>query len=92
MSSINMSVGHKIIARGEIMTTTEEIRKALIEALKQPMITQRELAEKIGVSQSMISHYASGRKMPSLDTLSRLCSVLDLDANEILCVKRPKEY
>ena len=69
------------------MTTTEEIRKALIEALKQPMITQRELAEKIGVSQSMISHYASGRKMPSLDTLSRLCSVLDLDANEILCIK-----
>ena len=40
----------------------------------------------------MISHYASGRKLSALDTLSRLCPVLDLDANEILCVKKPKQY
>ena len=70
----------------------EQIRHALTEALRQRTFTQAELAEKIGVTQSMISHYASGRKMPALDTLSRLCSVLDLDANEILCVERPKQY
>ena len=74
------------------MTTMEQIRHALTEALQQRTFTQAELAEKIGVTQSMISHYASGRKMPALDTLSRLCSVLDLDANEILCVERPKQY
>ena len=74
------------------MTTMEQIRLALTEALRQRTFTQAELAEKIGVTQSMISHYASGRKMPALDTLSRLCSVLDLDANEILCVERPKQY
>ena len=74
------------------MTTIQEIQKALTEALKQRTITQAELAEKVGVTQSMISHYISGRKLPALDTLSRLCSILDLDANEILCVKRPKEY
>lgn len=74
------------------MVTVEEIRKALAEALKQQNFTQAELASKIGVTQSMISHYISGRKMPALDTLSRLCTVLDLDANEILCVERPKQY
>ena len=74
------------------MTTIQEIQNAIIEALKQRELTQTELAQKIGVSQSMISHYASGRKLPALDTLSRLCSVLDLDANEILCVKKPKQY
>lgn len=74
------------------MTTINEIQKALTEALRQRTITQAELAEKVGVTQSMISHYISGRKLPALDTLSRLCSVLDLDANEILCVKRPKQY
>ena len=74
------------------MTTIQEIQKALTEALKQRTITQAELAEKVGVTQSMISHYISGRKLPALDTLSRLCSILDLDANEILCVKRPKQY
>lgn len=74
------------------MVTTEEIKKTLMEALKHSDMKQEELAQKIGVSQSMISHYASGRKMPALDTLSRLCAVLDLDANEILCVERPKQF
>jgi transcriptional regulator with XRE-family HTH domain len=74
------------------MTTIIEIQNALIEALKQQTFTQAELAEKIGVTQSMISHYISGRKLPALDTLSRICSVLDLDANEILCVERPKIF
>ena len=74
------------------MTTLEQIRTALTEALKQRTVTQAELAEKVSVTQSMISHYVSGRKIPALDTLSRLCTVLDLDANEILCVERPKQY
>ena len=74
------------------MTTMEEIQKAFIEALKQSDLKQDELAKRIGVSQSMISHYISGRKMPALDTLSRLCTVLDLDANEILCVKRTEKF
>ena len=70
------------------MTTLENIQKALAEALKQRTITQDELAKKIGVNQSMISHYITGRSMPALDTLSRICTALDLDANEILCVER----
>lgn len=74
------------------MITINHIQKALKEALQQQPFTQAELALKIGVSQSMISHYLSGRKLPALDTLSRLCTVLDLDANEILCVERVKEY
>jgi transcriptional regulator with XRE-family HTH domain len=74
------------------MTTLTQIQETLAEALKQASCTQKELANKVGVSQSMISHYIAKRKMPALDTLSRLCSVLDLDANEILCVERAKEF
>ena len=70
------------------MTTLENIQTALAEALKQRTITQEELANRIGVNQSMISHYITGRSMPALDTLSRICTELDLDANEILCVER----
>ena len=70
------------------MVTLENIQIAIAEALKQRTITQEELARKIGVNQSMISHYITGRSMPALDTFSRICSVLDLDANEILCVER----
>ncbi|MBQ9114247.1 MAG: helix-turn-helix transcriptional regulator [Clostridia bacterium] len=53
-------------------------------------MTQEELAKRISVNQSMISHYITGRSMPALDTLSRICTELDLDANEILCVERSK--
>lgn len=70
------------------MGALENIQKALAEALQQRTITQQELADKIGINQSMISHYITGRSMPALDTLSRICTVLDLDANEILCVER----
>ncbi len=74
------------------MTTLDQIRVALSDALKQRTMTQEKLAKEIGVDQSMISHYINGRYMPALDTFSRICSVLDLDANEILCVERKKEY
>ena len=70
------------------MVTLENIQAALAEALNQRTITQEELAKRIGVNQSMISHYITGRSMPALDTLSRICTELDLDANEILCVER----
>lgn len=73
------------------MVTLENIQAALAEALNQRTITQEELAKRIGVNQSMISHYITGRSMPALDTLSRICTELDLDANEILCVER-KSY
>ena len=81
-----------IIKRNNFMVMIEKIQNAIIEAIKQSGMKQEELGEKIGVSQSTIAHYLRRRIMPSLDTLSRLCSVLDLDANEILCVERPKDY
>ena len=74
------------------MTTAIDISKKIVKAIKKSGMKQMDLAKKLGVNQSMISHYLSGRRMPALDTLSRLCSVLDLDANEILCVQREKDY
>ena len=65
------------------------VAKRRHDALLRCEKTQEELAKRIGVNQSMISHYITGRSMPALDTLSRICTVLDLDANEILCVERP---
>ena len=74
------------------MVTTQNISERLSEAIRQSGMKQTELAQKIGVRQQQISSYLKGITLPSLDTLSRLCTALDLDANEILCVERPKEY
>ena len=69
------------------MITLQEIQIKLIEAIKQSGLTQKSIAEKVNVSQQTISHYMKGDKMPALDTLANLCVYLDLDANEILCIK-----
>ena len=74
------------------MITATHISKKLAESILQSGMTQQEIALKIGVRQQQISSYLHGKTLPSLDTLSRLCTALDLDANEILCVEREKEY
>lgn len=74
------------------MVTTTDISKKLAEAIEQSGMTQTELANKIGVRQQQVSSYIKGKNLPALDTLSKICSVLDLDANEILCVERDKQY
>ena len=68
------------------MVTLEMIRAKLIEAIRQSGMSQTELAKKIGISQSGIAHYVKGDKMPALDTFANLCKVLELDANDMLCI------
>ena len=74
------------------MITTMDISKKLAEAIKQSGLTQQEIASKIGVRQQQISCYIKGITLPALDTLSRLCTVLDADANELLCVERTNRF
>ena len=69
------------------MVTIEQIRKKIKEAIKHSGKTQKEIAEQIGIKQPTIAHYIKGDIMPALDTLANLCVVLDLDANEILCIR-----
>ena len=68
------------------MITLAEIQNRLAEAIKQSGFSQTEIAKRLGVSQQTISHYIKGDKMPSLDTFSNLCVILDLDPAEILGV------
>ena len=69
------------------MITLDLIKVKLAEAIKQSGLSQSELARRLNIRQSNISHYIKGDKMPALDTLANLCVILDVDANEILCVK-----
>lgn len=69
------------------MITITQIHQKLAEALRCSGLTQTEVARRLGVTQQSISHYIKGDKMPSLDTLANLCVILDLDANEILCIR-----
>lgn len=69
------------------MITLDSIRIAIAAAIKESGLTQTELASRLGIKQPTIGQYLSGRALPALDTFANLCAVLDLDANEILCIK-----
>ena len=70
------------------MITLEMIREKLTEAIRQSGMNQAKLAELLNIKQPTVSQYLSGRVMPALDTFANLCIALDLDANEILGIKK----
>ena len=53
-------------------------------ALEEKQMTQKELAEEIGVSPSRISDYVNGRAEPTLKIASSLCKVLDIQPSAML--------
>ena len=62
----------------------EEIQVRLREAIKYSHLSQKELAEKLGVNPSTVSKYMRQNKFPSLDTFANLCKLLDVSADDIL--------
>ncbi|MCH5142998.1 MAG: helix-turn-helix transcriptional regulator [Clostridiales bacterium] len=70
------------------MIELNQIREKLQEAIKQSGITHTELAKRVGVCHQAIGQYLYQNKMPTIETFANLCAVLELDANEILCLQR----
>ena len=73
------------------MIKLEQIQTKLAEAIKKSGLTQTELARRLNVRQSNISHYIKGDKMPALDTFANLCAILDLETDDILCISDIKK-
>lgn len=65
----------------------KEIQKRLRDAIKNSGLKQNEIAYKIGVSPQTVSRYMKTDTFPALDTLARLCNLLDISADYILGVK-----
>ena len=55
-----------------------EISKTIREARKQLNLSQKELAEKMGVKQSMVSRWESGECNYTIDTLVQIANALNL--------------
>lgn len=66
------------------MIKLEEIQKRLREAIEYSPLSQKEIAEKLGINPSTVSKYMRLDKYPSLDTFANLCEILDISADEIL--------
>ncbi len=59
--------------------------------LDQKGIKQKWLAEKIGKSFNMVNSYAQNRSQPSIETLYRIASVLDVEVEDLLYPKEEVE-
>ncbi|MBQ8178407.1 MAG: helix-turn-helix transcriptional regulator [Clostridia bacterium] len=69
------------------MINIEDIQKRLREAIQYGNISQKELAEKLGINPSTVSKYMRLDKYPSLDTFANICDILEISADEILGLK-----
>ncbi len=78
-------VNEKIKTDHEFAKAYEEVKKeySLIEqianARKEMGLTQQELAEKIGVSQQVISRFENEKHAPTLDRFLKILEGLDLE-------------
>ena len=61
---------------------------------KEKGLTQRELADRICVSDKTISKWENGNSMPDTSMLMDLCNELDISVNELLSCERipPEDY
>ena len=62
----------------------ELIRKRLIEEIDASGMSYAEIAKMVGVNRTNISQYKNTKKLPTVETLARICEVIDADANYIL--------
>lgn len=64
--------------------TLEKIQLRLRECIKNAPYTQKEIAKAIGISPQTISKYMKQNIFPALDTLAKLCLLLDVRSDYIL--------
>ena len=70
------------------MIELKDIQKRLREEIRSSPLTQKQIAEKLGVNPSTISKYLRLDKFPAIDTFANVCEILDVSADEILGLKR----
>ncbi|MBR5438813.1 MAG: helix-turn-helix transcriptional regulator [Clostridia bacterium] len=61
-----------------------KIQIRLRECIRQSCLSQKEIALQIGVSAQTVSKYMKENIFPALDTLAKLCKVLDVKSDYIL--------
>ena len=62
-----------------------KIGRFIAERRKKANLTQMQLAEKLGITDKAISKWERGVAMPDTSIMLKLCDILDISVNELLC-------
>lgn len=65
----------------------EIIKDNLAYYLKNSPLSQKEIADKLGVSKSSITNWLAGDNSPNIETLAKLCQILGVKMSEMLSDK-----
>lgn len=62
----------------------------LKEILKEKKLTQLFLAKSMNLSNVTINQWATGKSMPSVESLIKLCEILDVSLDDLVVYKKGK--
>jgi len=65
----------------------EKIGKFILDLRKKNGLTQKDFAEKFGVTFQAVSKWENGKNIPDISILKQICEEFNIDINEILDVK-----
>lgn len=63
---------------------TVEVGKFIADLRKQRQLTQKDLAEKLNVTDKAVSKWETGKCYPDIETLKKLSSIFEVSVNDIL--------
>ena len=66
---------------------SKELGKRISESLKRSNTQQKELAERIGITEAVISRYISGDREPKPDTLANIATALNTTSDYLLGIE-----
>ena len=69
-----------------------KIGKFIAECRKQQNLTQMQLTEKLGITDKAISKWERDIAMPDSSIMLELCTILDVNANQLLCGEKISTY
>lgn len=62
-----------------------KFHQKLREARKTSNITQKNIADKLGISVRAYQHYEGGTREPNIETLVQLSVILNVSLDDLLC-------
>ena len=66
----------------------ENIGKFIAELRKENNMTQKELAERLGITDRAVSNWENGRRLPDLSMITALAKELNVEVSEVLNAKK----
>ncbi len=70
------------------MDKEQQIKENLKREIETSPKSKSQIAQEVGISKPTLSQYLSGRILPTVVTLAKLCDVLDCSADDILGIKK----